>query len=432
LLCRIAPDEIYHLGAQSHVRVSFDILEYTGDITALGTTRLLDAIRETGSPARFYNAASSEMFGQAYACPQTETTPFRPRSPYGCAKLYSYWMTVNAREGCGLYAVNGILFNHESPRRGEVLVSSKTARAVARILHGMQEKLYLGNLDGEHDWRYAPEFVEGIWKMLRQDDPEDFLLATGETHSVREFVERAFAEVVLDWRRDVEVDPQYYRPTEIDCLEGDSSKARKKLGWAPLTKFRDLVKIMVEADVQLQKTNGAAKSSGDARRRIRALDNGNAAMGVFHGRHIAVTGGAGFLGRVVVRKLRERGCTDITVPRRASCDLSRWDNIEQLYDKYRPHLLLHRAATVDSPAGHPDVAESFYNVMMATQLMEASSRHGVEKMICIGSASSYPANAPEPLREPGSGARDSWNRPALAPYFKRRRTGGNMASTGCF
>jgi GDPmannose 4,6-dehydratase len=264
LLYRIAPDEIYHLGAQSHVRVSFDIPEYTGDITALGTTRLLDAIRETGIPARFYNAASSEMFGQAYECPQTETTPFRPRSPYGCAKLYSYWMTVNAREGYGLYAVNGILFNHESPRRGEIFVSRKITRAVARILHGMQEKLYLGNLDGERDWGYAPEFVEGIWRMLQQDEPEDFLLATGETHSVREFVERAFSEVGLDWRRHVEVDPQYYRPTEIDRLEGDSSKARKKIGWAPLTRFRDLVKIMVEADVQLLED----KLSGQIERRM--------------------------------------------------------------------------------------------------------------------------------------------------------------------
>src|ERR1700677_2695573 len=188
LLYRLAPDEIYHLGAQSHVRVSFDIPEYTGDITALGTTRLLDAIRETGIPARFYNAASSEMFGQAYECPQTETTPFRPRSPYGCAKLYSYWMTVNAREGYGLYAVNEILFNHESPRRGEIFVSRKIRRAVARILHGLQEKLYLGNLDGERDWGYAPEFVEGIWRMLQRDEPEAVLLATGATHSVRERV----------------------------------------------------------------------------------------------------------------------------------------------------------------------------------------------------------------------------------------------------
>ncbi len=251
LLYRIAPDEIYHLGAQSHVRVSFDIPEYTGDVTALGTTRILEAIRETGIPTKFYNAASSEMFGQAHECPQNETTPLRPRSPYGCAKLYSYWMTVNAREGYGLFAVNGILFNHESPRRGEIFVSRKITRAVARILHGLQDKLYLGNLDAERDWGYAPEYVDGIWRMMQQGEADDYVLATGETHTVREFVERAFAEVGLDWRQHVEVDPQYYRPTEVDRLEGDASKARRILGWEPETKFRRLVKVMVDADVQL-------------------------------------------------------------------------------------------------------------------------------------------------------------------------------------
>jgi GDPmannose 4,6-dehydratase len=266
LLYRLAPDEIYHLGAQSHVRVSFDIPEYTGDITALGTTRLLDAVRESGIPARFYNAASSEMFGQASECPQSESTPFQPRSPYGCAKLYSYWMTRNARDGHGLFAVNGILFNHESPRRGEIFVSRKITRAVARILHGLQEKLYLGNLEAERDWGYAPEYVEGMWQMLQQAEPDDYVLATGETHSVREFVELAFAEVGLDWRGHVELDPQYYRPTEIDRLEGDASKAQQKLGWAPRTKFRELVQIMVQADVHLLED----ALSGQAERRISA------------------------------------------------------------------------------------------------------------------------------------------------------------------
>jgi GDPmannose 4,6-dehydratase len=265
LLYRLAPDEIYHLGAQSHVRVSFEIPEYTGDITALGTTRLLDAVRESGIPARFYNAASSEMFGQA-ECPQSESTPFHPRSPYGCAKLYSYWMTRNARDGYGLFAVNGILFNHESPRRGEIFVSRKITRAVARILHGLQEKLYLGNLEAERDWGYAPEYVEGMWQMLQQAEPDDYVLATGETHSVREFVEFAFAEVGLDWRSHVELDPQYYRPTEIDRLEGDASKAHQKLGWAPRTRFRELVQIMVQADVQLLED----ALSGQAERRISA------------------------------------------------------------------------------------------------------------------------------------------------------------------
>lgn len=250
LLYRLAPDEIYHLGAQSHVRVSFDIPEYTGDVTALGTARLLDAIRESAIPTRFYNASTSELFGQACERPQNESTPFQPRSPYGCAKLYSHWMTTNAREGYGLFAVNGILFNHESPRRGEIFVSRKITRAVARIRQGLQEKLYLGNLEAERDWGYAPEYVEGMWQMLQQPEPDDYVLATGETHPVREFVELAFAHAGLDWQRHVEIDPQYYRRTEIDCLLGDATKARRVLGWSPRTKFGDLVRVMVEADIQ--------------------------------------------------------------------------------------------------------------------------------------------------------------------------------------
>ncbi len=264
LLYQLAPDEIYHLGAQSHVRVSFDIPEYTGDITALGTTRLLDAIHQTGIPARFYNAASSEMFGQSSGTTQNENTPFRPRSPYGCAKLYSYWMTVNAREGYGLYAVNGILFNHESPRRGENFVTRKITRAVARIAGGMQEKLYLGNLEAERDWGYAPEYVEGMWQMLQQPTSDDYVLATGETHTVREFLELAFEQAGLDWEEHVEIDPDYYRATEIDRLVGDASKARQKLGWAPRVRFSDLVKIMVEADVQMLED----KLSGQVERRV--------------------------------------------------------------------------------------------------------------------------------------------------------------------
>src|SRR5579863_2353340 len=249
LLYRLAPDEIYHLGAQSHVRVSFDIPEYTGDVTALGTARLLDAIRESAIPTRFYNAASSELFGQACERPQNESTPFRPRSPYGCAKLYSYWMTANARDGYGLFAVNGILFNHESPRRGEIFVSRKITRAAARILHGLQDKLYLGNLQAERDWGYAPEYVEGMWRMLQQAEPDDYVLATNETHTVQEFVEAAFGHAGLDWKEFVIYDARYERPAEVELLIGDPAKAKAKLGWEPTTKFKDLVRIMVDADL---------------------------------------------------------------------------------------------------------------------------------------------------------------------------------------
>jgi GDPmannose 4,6-dehydratase len=249
LLYRLRPDEIYHLAAQSHVRVSFDIPEYTGDVTALGTIRILEAIRETGVPSRFYQASSSEMFGKAQAVPQRETTPFYPRSPYAAAKVYAYWVTVNYRESYGLYACNGILFNHESPRRGETFVTRKITRGVAAIKAGLQDKLYLGNLDARRDWGYAPEYVEAMWLMLQQDAPDDYVIATGETHSVREFLEEAFAYAGLDWQRHVEINPRYFRPTEVDLLIGDASKARAKLGWKPTAGFRDLVRLMVDADV---------------------------------------------------------------------------------------------------------------------------------------------------------------------------------------
>jgi GDPmannose 4,6-dehydratase len=251
LLLRVQPDEIYHLGAQSHVRVSFEIPEYTGEVTAVGTTRLLEAIHQAGIQPKFYNAASSEMFGATSEIPQRETTPFRPRSPYACAKLYSYWMTVNHRDGYGLTACNGILFNHESPRRGETFVSRKITRAVAGILAGLQDKLHLGNLDAQRDWGYASEYVEAMWLMLQQPEPDDYVIATGEAHSVREFVELAFDYAKLDWQKHVQIDPRYYRPTEVDFLQGDSSKARRKLGWEARVKFQDLVKLMVDADVQM-------------------------------------------------------------------------------------------------------------------------------------------------------------------------------------
>jgi GDPmannose 4,6-dehydratase len=280
LIYNIQPDEIYHLGAQSHVRLSFDMPEYTGDVTGLGTVRLLEAIRKTGVKTRFYQASSSEMYGSAPA-PQNEETPFQPRSPYGAAKVYAYWLVKNYREGYKLFASNGILFNHESPRRGETFVTRKITRAVARIRYGFEGKLYLGNLEAKRDWGYAPDYVEGMWRMLQHEEPADFVLATGESHSVREFCEHAFQEtgIEMEWRGSgptevgvvkstsfstssegnkvtqpgdevIAIDPRYLRPTEVGYLLGDASKARQELKWEPTVTFRELVKIMVKADIQ--------------------------------------------------------------------------------------------------------------------------------------------------------------------------------------
>ena len=281
LIYNIKPDEIYHLGAQSHVRVSFDMPEYTGDITALGTTRLLEAVRRSGIKTKFYQASSSEMFGAAPP-PQNEKTPFYPRSPYAAAKVYAYWMTVNYREGYNMFACNGILFNHESPRRGETFVTRKITRAVANILKGNQKKLYLGNLNAKRDWGFAPEFVECMWRMLQQDKPDDYVVGTGKSHSVREFTEKAFeyAEIELEWRDQgreeggvvesissrwddilkpgdvvIEIDPRYFRPTEVEFLQADITKARQKLMWEPRTTFDELIKIMVDYDMRTSGLN---------------------------------------------------------------------------------------------------------------------------------------------------------------------------------
>lgn len=260
LIAKIQPDEVYNLAAQSHVRVSFDIPEYTTDVTATGTIRLLEAIREVGIKPRFYQASSSEMYGKVQEVPQTERTPFYPRSPYACSKVYSYWITVNYRESYGMHASNGILFNHESPRRGETFVTRKITRAVAHIKAGLQQKLALGNLDSKRDWGYAKEYVEAMWLILQQPEPDDYVIATNETHSIREFLELAFGHVGLDWQKYVEIDPRYYRPAEVDLLIGDPSKAKQKLGWEPKTKFAELVKLMVDADVQLLKDHMEGKA----------------------------------------------------------------------------------------------------------------------------------------------------------------------------
>ena len=255
LLHEIEPDEIYNLGAQSHVRVSFDAPEYTGDIVGLGTQRLLEAIHQTGiiEKVRYYQASSSEMFGKVQEIPQTETTPFWPRSPYGCAKVYGYWLTVNYRESYGLHGSNGILFNHESPRRGETFVTRKITRAAGRIKMGLQDKLFLGNLDAKRDWGYAKEYVEMMWLMLQQDSPDDYVVATNQTNSVKEFVQEAFQHVGLDWEKYVDYDKRYERPAEVELLIGDPAKAKKQLNWEPKVKFQELVKIMTMADLELAK-----------------------------------------------------------------------------------------------------------------------------------------------------------------------------------
>jgi GDPmannose 4,6-dehydratase len=249
LIYNIQPEEIYHLGAQSHVKVSFDMPEYTGDITGLGVTRLLESIRRSGIQTRFYQASSSEIFGNVPA-PQNETTPFQPASPYAAAKVYGYWMVVTYRQGYKLFTVNGILFNHESPRRGETFVTRKITRAVGRIRKGEQKKLYLGNLDARRDWGYAPEYVEAIWFLLQQNEPADYVIGTGESHSVKEFVEEAFSYANLNWQDYVEVDPHYLRPIDLGLLRADASKVRKQTGWEPKISFKDLVRIMVDADME--------------------------------------------------------------------------------------------------------------------------------------------------------------------------------------
>ena len=251
LVDKVQPDEVYNLAAQSHVRVSFDTPEYTSDVTGTGCIRLLEAIRDVGIKPRFYQASSSEMYGKVRAVPQTEDTPFHPRSPYAVAKVFAYWATVNYRESYGMHASNGILFNHESPRRGESFVTRKITLAAARIKLGLQKRLALGNLDSKRDWGYAKEYVEAMWLMLQQPEPDDYVIATNETHTIRECLEVAFGRLGLDWQKYVEIDPRYYRPAEVELLIGDYSKAKRKMGWEPKTKFKDLIELMVDADLKL-------------------------------------------------------------------------------------------------------------------------------------------------------------------------------------
>ncbi|MHC4226106.1 MAG: GDP-mannose 4,6-dehydratase [Planctomycetota bacterium] len=266
IINEIGPDEVYNLGAQSHVRVSFDMPIYTVDADALGTLRLLEAVRSSKKPVRFYQASSSEMYGKVLETPQTEKTPFYPRSPYGCAKAYSFWQTVNYREAYGLFACNGILFNHESPRRGETFVTRKITRAATRIKLGLQDKLYLGNLDAKRDWGFAGDYVEAMWLMLQQDKPGDYIVATGQSHSVREFIEEVFGYLDLDWCEHVEIDPRYFRPSEVDILLGDAGKARKVLKWKPGVGFKELARMMTDADMKIAEREKIIKDNEEAKR----------------------------------------------------------------------------------------------------------------------------------------------------------------------
>jgi GDPmannose 4,6-dehydratase len=258
ILRQTEPDEIYNLGAQSHVRVSFDVPEYTGEVTGLGAVRILEAIRDLGLRPKFYQASSSELYGKVAETPQSETTPFYPRSPYGCAKAYAYYITVNYRESYGLFACNGILFNHESERRGETFVTRKITRAATRIKLGLQQKLYLGNLDARRDWGHARDYVEAMYLMMQAEEADDYVIATGETHSIREFLDETFGHLQMDWEPYVEIDPRYYRPAEVDLLLGDPSKAREKLGWSPKVSFRELARLMVDADMKIAERERAA------------------------------------------------------------------------------------------------------------------------------------------------------------------------------
>jgi len=262
ILAEVKPEEVYNLGAQSHVRVSFDQPIYTTNVDGLGTLRLLEAIRKSGEPVRFYQASSSEMYGKVAETPQSEKTPFHPRSPYGCAKVYSFWQTVNYREAYDLFACNGILFNHESPRRGETFVTRKITRAATRIKLGLQEKLYLGNLEAKRDWGFAGDYVEAMWLMLQQDKADDYVIATGQTHSVREFLDEVFGQLELDWQKYVEIDPRYYRPSEVDLLLGDAGKAKRELNWEPKVDFAGVARMMVQSDMELAESEKILKDHG--------------------------------------------------------------------------------------------------------------------------------------------------------------------------
>ena len=411
LIEKIKPDEIYNLGAQSHVRVSFDIPEYTADITGMGTIRLLDAIKETGIKTKFYQASSSEMFGQAQEVPQLETTPFNPCSPYACAKVFSYWITKNYRDSYGLFAVNGILFNHESPRRGETFVTRKITKGLSRVKLGLQDKIYVGNLEAKRDWGYAKDYVEGMWLMLQQDRPEDYVLATGETHSVRELIEEAcrLLEIDLVWRGEglseqgvdrrteqviIVIDQRYFRPSEVDLLIGDYSKAKLKLGWEPTVKFKDLVKLMVEADY-VKESQGLSLSSTTVSSAKESSEFMPKTAKIF------VAGHKGLVGSALVRQLRAKGYNNLVLRTRTELDLLDQTAVKNFFETEKPEFVFLAAARVGGIMANKEHKADFIyeNLLIQNNVVYQAYRSGVKKLLFLGSSCIYPKLAPQPLKE---------------------------------
>lgn len=406
LLEKIAPQEIYHLGAQSHVLVSFELPEYTADVTGIGTLRLLDAIRTTAIPVKFYQASSSEMFGRVQEIPQKETTPFYPRSPYGCAKAYAFWITKNYRESYGLFACNGILFNHESERRGETFVTRKIVRGLTNIMLGKEERLYLGNLEARRDWGYAPEYVEGMWQMLQQDQPDDYILATGETHSIREFIEASCRELKIDlaWqgsgheeiginsqngRTIICLDHKYYRPAEVDLLVGDATKAKEKLNWTPKVKFNELVKIMVVAEL--------AKKTRDTP----VLNQSSTKNSFDKNSKIFVAGHKGLVGSAITRALRNKGFHNLVLKTSNELDLTDQVATAEFFQKEQPTYVFMAAAKVGGIwANKTHKADFIYqNLQIQNNILHSAWKSGVKKLLFLGSSCVYPRECPQPIKE---------------------------------
>lgn len=430
LIQEIQPDEIYNLAAQSHVAVSFDTPEYTLQADAGGTLRILEAIRILGleKKTKFYQASTSELYGKVQEIPQNEKTSFYPRSPYAVSKLYAYWITVNYREAYGMFAVNGILFNHESPIRGETFVTRKITRAVSRIVHGFQDKLYIGNLDAKRDWGYAPDYVEAMWLMLQQENPQDFVISTGEAHSVREFIERSFAYtgIAIEWRGSgidevgvnastgdvlVSIDPRYFRPAEVDLLIGDARKAQEVLNWKPRITFEELVQIMMESDLkdveQVEKVaavprytmHNETKHTSDLQTIIPAQKDLYNQMPQ-HAK-IFVAGHNGLVGRALVRRLKEYGYTNIITRTHAQLDLRKQDAVDQFFITEKPEYVFLVAAKVGGIQANIDYpAEFIYdNIMISSNVIKAAKDNEVKKLLVVGSSCIYPRECPQPIKE---------------------------------